>query len=340
MMAPYAIAHMKIGLKLAETGYRFGTEERARIYLTNALEPWVKNPKFPEFEALAHEAEAVNKIKRDKRFTVVIGNPPYSGHSSNTGEWISRLVGDYYFVDGSPLGERNPKWLQDDYVKFIRFGQCCISQTGIGLQSYITNHGYIDNPTFRGMRQCLLRSFDAIDLLDLHGNSTKKECAPGGGEDVNVFDIKQGVAIFSARKTSDANGSAVVRHAHLFGTREHKYQVLTKSSFLTQPLKLARPASSFYLLIPQDTDLREEFGGFVPISEVMPINVLGFQTHRDEVAVAFDEQSLKQQVTDFLGNQPKKEDWQAYCADCSYRLFDIRTVYLSPKCAIALGENS
>src|SRR5690606_32970792 len=136
-MAPYAIAHLKIGLKLYETGYRFGSEGRARVYLTNTLEPAQDVSGRFEFaiQALAHEARAVNEIKRERRFTLLIGNPPYAGHSSNTGEWITQLVDDYYLVDGSPLGERNTKWLQDDYVKFVRFGQYCVTHAGCGIQT-------------------------------------------------------------------------------------------------------------------------------------------------------------------------------------------------------------
>ncbi|MEP0806643.1 MAG: N-6 DNA methylase [Chloroflexota bacterium] len=197
MMAPYAIAHMKIGLKLFETGYRFASNQRANIYLTNALEepsPLAEGSAASLFEALGHEAQAVNAVKRDVRFTVVIGNPPYSGHSANAsknedGSWnfIGKLLQDYYKVDGKPLGERNPKWLQDDYVKFLRFGQWNIQQPKIGILAMITNHGYLDNPTFRGMRQQLMQHFDKTYLLDLHGNSNKKETAPDGSKDENVF---------------------------------------------------------------------------------------------------------------------------------------------------------
>jgi predicted helicase len=114
MMAPYAIAHMKIGLKLRETHYSFISSERARIYLTNTLEAPKDFSGYLEqmAPALAHEAEAANKIKRSRLITVVIGNPPYSGHSSNTGEWINDLLrgkdtltntktANYFEVDGN-----------------------------------------------------------------------------------------------------------------------------------------------------------------------------------------------------------------------------------------------
>jgi hypothetical protein len=201
MMAPYAIAHMKIGLKLAETGYRFGTEERARIYLTNALEPWVKQLPLIGFDALAHEAAAVNEIKRYKRFSVVIGNPPYSGHSSNPARnpdgsltYAGQLIDRYFQFNGKPLGEKQPKWLHDDYVKFMRLAETTLSRTGSGLIGFITNHGFIQNPTFRGMRESLISTFLRFWALDLEG-SIKKGRRGVQVVDENVFDIEQGTAI-------------------------------------------------------------------------------------------------------------------------------------------------
>jgi predicted helicase len=360
LMAPYAIAHMKIGLKLADTGYQFRSDERARVYLTNSLEPAMPEMQQKQIAemsvALAHEAQAVNAIKRHQRFTVVIGNPPYAGHSTNTGEWITQLVDDYYVVDGKSLGEKNPKWLQDDYVKFIRLGQFCIAQTGTGILSYISNHGYIDNPTFRGMRQCLLGSFDAISILDLHGNTTKKERPPDGSEDVNVFDIKQGVAIFSAWILDQSHHNAAVTHGHLFGTREHKYQILSTTTFSSQHLQPASPATSFYLFVPQNVDMREEYDSFMPITTAMPVNVLGFQTHRDHFAVDLDKEVLLKRISEFRdtkmtdaevrkafdvvdnrdwhvreSRRQLREDrnWKSSLILCSYRPFDFRPCYFS-----------
>src|SRR5204862_595854 len=141
------------------------------------------------------EANEAAKVKQSYPVMVVLGNPPYSYDSANTGQWISSLNRAYYEVDGKPLRERNPKGLRDDYVKFIRFAQWRIERTGYGILAFITNHGYLDNPTFRGMRQSLMQSFDEIYVLDLHGNSKKKERSPDGTKDENVFDIQQGVAI-------------------------------------------------------------------------------------------------------------------------------------------------
>lgn len=195
LMAPYAIAHLKLGLQLQDLGYQFTGKQRLGIYLTNTLDEALKKSEVLFGHFVAQEANEAAAIKRDTPVMVVLGNPPYSGHSANKSKWIDSLVRDYYQVDGVSLGERNPKYLQDDYVKFIRFGQWRIDKTGSGILAFIINHGYLDNPTFRGMRQSLERTFDEIYLMDLHGNSKKKEISPDGSKDQNVFDIQQGVAV-------------------------------------------------------------------------------------------------------------------------------------------------
>ncbi len=209
MMAPYAIGHMKMSFLLEELGYRMEDDERVKYYLTNTLEmKELDESKFPGMSSLSHENHEAGKVKKQVPILVILGNPPYSGHSSNKGEWISAVIKEYYQVDGKPLGEKNPKWLQDDYVKFIRFSQWKIDQAGEGVLGFITNHSYLDNPTFRGMRQSLMNSFDEIYILDLHGNSLKKEKTPDGSKDENVFDIQQGVAIcFMIKYAKQTNAS-------------------------------------------------------------------------------------------------------------------------------------
>ena len=260
LMAPYAIAHLKIGLKLFETGYRFESDERARVYLTNALEPAGDEQLMLDFlPALAHEATAVNEIKRKQRFTVVIGNPPYSGVSSNMGPWIDGLLkgrlldgtatASYYHVDGEPLGERKV-WLQDDYVKFIRLSQWLLDGTGVGVHGYISNHGYLDNPTFRGMRWSLMQSFRWIRVLDLHGTSGRRRLRRGAARDVNVFDIQQGVAIGLFTKAAAA--SRCVCHTDLWGEREQKYRWLWEHGSADTEWARLEPGPPFYLFEPFD----------------------------------------------------------------------------------------
>ena len=103
------------------------------------------------------------------------------------------LLEDYKKEPGGKekLNERNPKWINDNYVKFIRLGHYFVKKNGEGVLAFINPHGFLDNPTFRGMRWSLLQAFDEIYTLDLHGNSKKKETAPDGGKDENVFDIRE-----------------------------------------------------------------------------------------------------------------------------------------------------
>ena len=327
MMAPYAIAHMKVGLKLAETGYDFGSEERARIYLTNALEPWQRQLNLPELNALAHEAAEVNEIKRQKRFTIVVGNPPYAGHSANKGVWMSGLIRDYYFIDGVPLGEKNTKWLQDDYVKFIRLSQHQLSTTGVGVLGFITNHGFVDNPTFRGMRRSLLNTFADVRVQDLHGNTKKKERSPGDTVDENVFDIQQGVSITLGVAGGMQPG---LRHSHLYGTRETKYAALRADSAAHTAWQDVRQTEPLYLFKPQDDDLRSEYQPFVALNEAMPVFSLGIVTARDSLSITWTREAALKTVQEFVGMKPEDarrhfelgpdaRDWKVQLAQADLR---------------------
>ena len=307
LMAPYAIAHLKLGMQLQETGYQFDSDQRLGVYLTNTLEEAAKKSEQLFAGWVAEEANEAAEIKRDKEIMVVLGNPPYSGHSANRSRddqgnrtFIGDLIEDYKQVDGHPLGERNPKWLQDDYVKFIRFAEWRIEKTGEGVHGFITNHGYLDNPTFRGMRQHLIQTFDEIYVLDLHGNSKKKERAPDGGKDENVFDIQQGVAILLAiklkRRTGKPKAPARVFHAELWGRREiheveqligGKYHWLWQNTSGTTPWKELSPSTPFYLFRPQDTELIEEYEKGWSMTEAMPVNTVGIVTGQDAATIAF-----------------------------------------------------
>lgn len=362
MMAPYAIAHLKIGLKLFATGYRFGSNERARIYLTNALEPAsdASNSQIDALsEALAHEADAVNDVKRTKRFSVVVGNPPYSGVSSNMSEESQRLVDVYKIVDGHALNERKV-WLQDDYVKFIRKAQTTIETANSGVLGYITNHSYLDNPTFRGMRQSLVGTFPSLRALDLHGNTTRSEHPPGGIADKNVFDIQQGVAIVLATRGAVTCG---VEHADLWGSREEKYAWLEKHDVGNTRFAALNPDSPYYFFEPQNTDYRAEYDCCWKINEAMPLNCAGFITARDHFVVDIDKDALLSRISDFAdskrtdaairaayfsgrgsGKYPdgdtrgwkvpvarrrvaSDKQWRDRVRVCSYRPFDRRPVY-------------
>ena len=303
MMAPYAVAHMKLGLQLAETGYDFASDERLGIYLTNTLEEAEETSRTLFAQYLSKEAVAANKVKKELPIMVVTGNPPYAGLSANMNDWIDQLLKNklpgkngaqsYYEVDGQPLGEKK-LWLQDDYVKFIRFGQLRIEQRGYGILAFITNHGYLDNPTFRGMRQSLMQTFDEIYVLDLHGNQKKKETCPDGSPDKNVFDIQQGVAIGIFIKETDGCTPAKVYHADLYGLRKGKYEWLSKNDIRPTDTSWTElsPNSPYYFFVPRDEASREEYEKYYNIIDIMNVNTTGVQTGNEKELTDFSRLEL------------------------------------------------
>ena len=377
LMAPYAVAHMKLGLLLRETGYDFSSDERLRVFLTNTLEEAHEMTGLPLFtQWLADEATSANLVKKETPVMVVLGNPPYSGLSANTGAWIAGLLhgsdsttgqktGNYFEVDGQPLNERK-NWLNDDYVKFIRFAQWRIEQTGYGVLAFVTNHGYLDNATFRGMRQSLMQSFDDIYLLDLHGNSKKKEKSPDGSKDENVFDIQQGVAIgLFVKRGKVQDKPANVYHADLYGTRESKYAGLAEYDVSTTSWKTLKPQSPHYLFVPQDITLLPEYDQGWKITDIMPLNSSGIVTARDHFVIDFDSSNLERRINEFTNlsiddseirqkyfggkgsskyvsgdtrgwklsearHKLSSENWKRYIGKVLYRPFDKRSIIYTP----------
>lgn len=328
MMAPYAIGHLKMSFLLEELGYKLEKDDRFKLYLTNTLEmEELEQTSLPGMASLSEESHLAGAVKKEQPILAILGNPPYSGHSTNVGEWIKKEIKEYYQVDGKPLGERNPKWLQDDYVKFIRFAQWKIDTAGEGVLGFITNHSYLDNPTFRGMRQSLMNSFDEIYILDLHGNSLKKEKCPDGSKDENVFDIQQGVAIamfikkqkkkeepthpmfapppqiniFAAKKAEEKpeKHKCTIYHSELWGIREDKYNWLNKHDITKTKWRKIKPKSEFYLFIPRDEGLLKQYEAYPKITDIFPVNSVGIVTSRDSFAINTDREILKRRIRQF-----------------------------------------
>jgi len=362
LMAPYAIAHLKLSLELEETGYVFKPDERIGVYLTNTLEEAAKRSERLVAKAISDEADQAAEIKNKDEIMVVLGNPPYSGHSANRSRdvdgnltFIGQKIEDYKRVDGADLGEKNPKWLQDDYVKFIRFAQWRIEKTGYGILAFITNHSYLDNPTFRGMRRSLMQSFGEIYVRDLHGNSLKREKNPSGGKDENVFDIMQGTAILLAIRRPGREGECKVRHAELWGDREGKYATLSNGSVEGTAWNELTPAAPSYLFVPQDRSLSAEYTEFPSLKDIFPVSVLGYQTHRDQFAIAFERSEIVARLEKMRGKDTDADlhrqfgtkdngdwnlatqrarlkgdkNWKAPILKVAYRPFDWRWSYFT-----------
>jgi hypothetical protein len=308
LMAPYAVAHLKLAMQLAgqdldeplrsQYAYDFSGSERLNVYMTNSLEMTEKTVQMAMFgleKQIAEEANAARAVKSELPILVVMGNPPYSGHSANKNPWIEKLIRDYYFVDGEPLGEKNPSWLLDDYVKFIRFGQWRIDKTNHGILALITNNGYLDNPTFRGMRQNLMKSFHDICLLNLHGNSKKKERNVDGGRDQNVFDIQQGVSVGFFSRSNDQERQSRIRKWDLFGNRDHKYGWLVEHDIESTPWQTLNPKSNHYLF---SSDVDASNNNDWSVQNIFLTGGWAVKTRKDYLLVDFERDTLVKRFED------------------------------------------
>ena len=307
LVAPYTIAHLKLSLFLQAQGWR--ADERLRIYLTNALEqPQEMQESLPFTEFISDEANAALSVKRDEPLLVILGNPPYPRDSANPSRvggnltFIGELIEDYRQVDGAPLGERNSKTLQADYVKFIRWAQWRIHKNGEGVIGYIVNNSFLDGPMFRGMRKSLLDSFNAIYLLNLHGSNRRTEAVPTAQSDENVFDISQGVCILLCVKESDNPAPATIYYADMWGSREERYNLLSESETDVQSTEWCEPQSTspYYLFVPQAADYSTEYEVGWEIADIFQTNSVGIATGRDKLTVHWTVEKLRETVSDFV----------------------------------------
>lgn len=363
MMAPYAVAHMKLAMLLKKTGYKFEGKNRLKVFLTNSLEK-PGNDEYQMsllYDALSGESIEANKVKKSRYINVCIGNPPYNAASQNSGEWIMDMIREYKMEPGGmeKLNERNPKWINDDYVKFIRLCEQYISSNGEGVLAFINPHGFIDNPTFRGMRWSLLRRFDEIYVLDLHGNSNRKEKCPDGSKDENVFDIQQGVSInFFIKKKRNTKIMADVYHADLWGIRESKFQYLLENSINTVQFEKVYYQDPLYLFRPQDNDIKSIYDEGISLTDLFEINGVGITTAHDDFVISEDKNELLAKFKEFQASNPENtnlyekfnvkekngwditEGWRniqgqsdlsIYIKPISYRPFDNKYIFYEDK---------
>ncbi|GAA8214005.1 DNA methyltransferase [Helicobacter pylori] len=249
--------------------------------------------------------------------------------------------------------EKNPKWLLDDYVKFMRFAQNKIESLGHGLFGFISNNAFLDNPTFRGLRHSLLECYDELYILNLHGNARKKEKTPQGAKDENVFNIMQGVSINLFVKKAQTTKQKI-HYYDVYGERAEKYAFLAQNDLNSiEWLELA-PREPFYLLIPQETPLLEEYEQGFSVQDMFQVGGTGICSKRDHVVFHKDKESLLKLLKDFSTLEPSElrrkydigddsRDWrlnnairevetnikrlEEYIVLCQYRPFDYRWTY-------------
>jgi Type ISP C-terminal specificity domain/N-6 DNA Methylase len=343
LIAPYTIGHLKLSQYLKDRyEYNLGTKERLAIYLTNTLEPVDPQENFllPELTAEAKEAQ---RVKRAQPILGITGNPPYSGHSQNRGQWISNLIDTYKWVrepqhdwseQRKPLGEQNAKWLQDDYVKFIGFAQWKMEQVSRGVVAIITNHSFLDNPTFRGARQSLLRTLEQIWVIDLHGNTKKKESAPGGGKDENVFDIAQGVAISLFIKKPDAERG--IWRADVWGKQLEKYKLLSHLSWEELDWIKVECFEPYFLFVPIDWSEWDHYKEGIFIQDLLHdsddkfqifrLGSVGLATGKDAVTVQYVRDDIERIAQDISQMEDKvfKEKYDVSSFSNEWNLKNVR----------------
>lgn len=349
LMASYAMAHLQLNLLLSETGYKpqGNIEQRLKVYLTNSLEESHPDTGTLFANWLSAEANEANHIKRDTPVMCVIGNPPYSVSSSNKGQWILDLIADYK----KNLNEKKIN-LDDDYIKFIRYGQHFIDKNGEGILAYISNNSFIDGITHRQMRNELLKSFDKIYIIDLHGNSKKKEVSPDGSLDQNVFDIMQGVSINIFVKTGKKKKEKLgeVLHHDVYGRREDKYKFLNTHSLSTLKMTKIDYDLKNYFFVPKNFSKEAKYNEGISLKEFFKVFGTGIETKCDDITISFDKKTAEQNLFNFQKmseedlqkkySRPNSKGWNYKNAkidllnnpskvlNISYRPFDVRkTIY-------------
>ena len=284
MMAPYAVAHMKLAMTLKDTGYSFPENQRLQVYLANSLECGDHLDQIVDSEdPLMRESNSALLV-RESRINVVLGNPPYHTDSVNKGKWIMQLMEDYKREPGTNnrLRERNPKVINDDYVKFIRFAQDIVEDEKNAVVGYVVPHSFAENVTFRGMRWKLLHSFDYIYILDLHGNVMSRESSGLEERDENIFDIQQGICICFFVKTSDTEDkNASVYYSSVMGSREHKYQFLSTAKFNDLTWRQVEPREPYYFFKPKNMEHSVSYEAGIQLSSLFPHYLGGIKTHHD-----------------------------------------------------------
>ena len=350
---------LKLDILLQETGFKPTKIQRTKVYLTNSLEEYHPDTGTLWANALANEANEANHIKRDTPVMCIIGNPPYNGESKNKSDWIMNLMDSYKYEPNTnqKLQETNSKYINSDEYKFIRLGQQLIEKNGEGILAYICPHGFLDNPTFRGMRWNLLQTFDEITILDLHGNSKRNEIAPDGGLDQNVFDIMQGVSInFFVKKKDRKNKLATIKNFDLYGKRQFKYDFLEKNSLSSIPFTLIPPLPPMYYMIQRDFELDKKYSKGFSVKDLFSLGTIGVLTKNDSLAINLDAKDLDNLLDDFISLsedelkskytiKPDSRDWKLSYAkkdvesnrhetkvsQINYRPFDTRYTFIPGK---------
>ena len=330
LMAPYTMAHLKLATSLHLDEIKLKLPERLQIFLTNSLEEDHPEENLDFAKFITDESNAASTIKRDMPVMVVMGNPPYNEKSANNGDWIKDLMDSYKQEPGmtrkivkrkknkepvfkNTLKETNPKGLNNDYCKFIRLGQNFVENTNEGILAYICGNTFLDTPLFRGMRYELLRKFDDIYIINLHGSTKRKESTEGK-KDECIFNIQVGVSIniFVKRKDGNSEELATVHYKDLYGTRKEKLEYLATHKLGDidfKELSLNSPLFTFRL---RELELKEKYDEGFKVQDLMHEFVQGFKTDKDNIAIQYKEDEIQEIVQSMLSDDQDEQLREKY----------------------------
>jgi len=352
LMGPYVIAHLKLNSVLYGDEGGGSDESRLKVFLTNSLEPANKSSSKPLFSNfISKEAKDANLVKNNGHIKVIIGNPPYSKMTNNNGKWITEKIKDYNRIDGKRIFTKGIGGLYNDYVKFIRHAQHRIEKNGSGVVAFINPHGFLDNPTFKGMRKSLLDTFDEIYILDLHGNLNRQEKCVDGSPDQNVFDIQLGVSINIFVKKENCDEDCKVFYNEIQGLRDVKFDYLDSNKIDTLEWQELDTDNDGYYFVPKDFNLKDEYEKGFKVDELFDYAHNGRATGCDKLSTDFKKTALLNKINNFIsegtikslikdGLLRKRTNFEIESKEkirnnnhsqkvynISYRPFDIRKLY-------------
>lgn len=375
LMAPYTMAHLKVSSALRLDKIHTDVPERLNIFLTNSLEEEHPNEKFDFAQYITDESNAASVIKRETPIMVVMGNPPYNEKSANKGKWIMDLMDDYKQEPGkekihvrtkkngekvykNTLEETNPKGINNDYCKFIRLGHNFVKKTDEGVLAYICGNTFTQTNIFRGMRFELLKDFDDIYIINLHGSSKFAENIDGQ-KDENVFDIMVGVSIniFVKRKDGIKNEMASVHYKDIYGSRKEKLNYLSNNRLVDIDFEEIIPEAPYFEFKKKGKEfdaIKDQYNKGFKIDNLLVKKVQGFKTEKDPVVITDSKLGVENLINQLISNKSDDEirkelgindtrDWKLskarillknrgshnqYISKVCYRPFDNRWTYL------------
>ena len=317
--APFVVAHLQLGLLLQSLGAPLSEskQERARVFLTNALTGWepVKHPKQLVFREMEEEREAAERVKRETPILVILGNPPYNSFAGIANMEEERVLTEAYRTTKeapAPQGQG----LNDLYIRFFRMAdRRIVEKTGKGIVSFISNYSWLDGLSFTGMRERYLEVFDHVWIDCLNGDKYRTgKVTPDGKPDPSIFStdfnregIQVGTAITLLARTSPSKGAKAVRFRHLWGKEKRDLLLADAMSGIAPKYEAVRPAMALGLPFVS-AKVGKDYLDWPLLPEILQHSFPGVKTSRDDVVTDIDHDRLLERMRAYFDPEVSHED--------------------------------